>query len=117
MTRDELIVKSAHYFDDKNIEVMIATGDGHFFHSSTLSRRYAAQHAKVKSVLVHDITRADVVDMLESKNGKVDEPKESKTSQEDQDIIDEIKKEEEAAKVDTSTSPKPKTKPKGSDKK
>tara|TARA_R100001244_G_scaffold40790_2_gene36678 strand:+ start:4810 stop:5163 length:354 start_codon:yes stop_codon:yes gene_type:complete len=117
MTKDELIVKSAHYFDDKNIEVMVATGDGHFFHSDRTSKGYAAQHAKVRSVLVHDITRADVAEMLEKKGGKSDEPVVSKTSQEDQDIIDEIEK-EEAAKVETSDEPKPKTKPnKGSGKK
>lgn len=68
MTKQELIKRGAHYFDDKNVKVMYATEDGNFFHESALS--YADSHAKTKNIQRFKITRADLPKKKTDKKGE-----------------------------------------------
>lgn len=56
-TKAELIEKGRHYFEDKNISIMLATTDGNFFYEA--SKNYADSHAKTNKIEVVTITRAE----------------------------------------------------------
>ena len=60
-SRAELIEKGKHYFDNKEVNKMLATPDGNFFYEN--SKNYADSHAKSKKdpdFQVIEITRADL---------------------------------------------------------
>ena len=73
-TKAELIEKGRHYFDNKEVNKMLATPDGNFFYEN--SKNYADSHAKSKKdpeFQVIEITRADLKAKEQPKTGNDDE--------------------------------------------
>lgn len=57
-TKTQLIEKGKHYFDDKSVNVMLATSDGNFFYENCKS--YADSHSKTRNIELFEIKRADL---------------------------------------------------------
>lgn len=89
MTKQELIKRGAHYFDNKDVKVMYATADGNFFYEK--SKSFGDSHAKTKNIELFTITRADLSKKKEDKKKDVEE--------EIKEEIREEVKEEEVEKV------------------
>ena len=63
-SKDQLIERGEHFFNDPNVEVMYATEDGQFFHEN--AKNYATGHAKSQKCHCFKITRADCNPPLKS---------------------------------------------------
>jgi hypothetical protein len=110
MTKVELVKQSAHYFKNEETRLVYATSDGHFFMEKFSND--ASNHIRGKDNMeLFKITRSEALGG-EAKEPAAKESTEPETSKEDQEIIDEIEKEEAEVKTETSDAPKPKVKPK-----
>lgn len=83
-TKAELIEKGRHYFEDKNISIMLATTDGNFFYEA--SKNYADSHAKTNKIEVVTITRAEAMAKKEETSTE-DKPNEPVSLREDEDDL------------------------------
>jgi len=123
MTKDELIEAAKPYFSNEDVDMMFATGDGHFFHAH--SKNHAMNQAKIKSVQMFEITRADLADAEDKapKAAKVEAPVEktapADTSGEERKGVEMTKGEDGTVTgfiEEETKSDKPKVKPKKKDK-
>lgn len=88
-TKAELIEKGRHYFEDKNIKVMLATTDGNFFYEA--SKNYADSHAKTKKIEVVTITRVEAFAKKEAPvEATKDKPDEKEEVKKDKPKVDEL---------------------------
>lgn len=101
MTKEELVEKGAHYFDNKDVDLMYATTDGHWFHSH--AKRAAMNHIGGKDLDVIDITREDVT----GKAPKVETPEVKEVKE-----VKEVVIESSETSSEDKQNAKPKTKPK-----
>ena len=70
-TKTQLIEKGKHYFDDKSVNVMLATSDGNFFYENCKS--YADSHSKTRNIELFEIKRVDLKAKEQPKTGNDDE--------------------------------------------
>lgn len=96
MTKQELIKRGAHYFENKNVKVMYATEDGNFFHEDALN--YADSHAKTKNIERFKITRAD---LPKKKTDKKEEVEAEVKPEEKEEIKEEQTEQSNEAKKET----------------
>lgn len=101
MTKEELVKNAAQYFVKQEVNLMLATSDGNFFHSH--SKSAALSHINGKDLQMFEITRSDV----EGKPAKKEPAKEvvEKTEVKETEVKTEVS--ESSNKAD-----KPKMKPK-----
>ena len=73
LSKSELIKRCRHYFDNKNVNVMYATEDGHFFHEG--GQHFAQSYARSNNFSeVIKITRADLKEKPEEIKPQEDKP-------------------------------------------
>jgi hypothetical protein len=97
MTKQELIKRARHHFNNEKTKMVFVTEDGHCFHAH--SKNHALNHIKGTDLELFEINRADISGKTVKESAQVKE-----------DVKDEAPQVEASSFIESNDEPRPKTK-------